>query len=51
VGGHILGVLAAHRIAVSDSHKIAIRGETVLTSLMYFFTISTLWLLSQPLVA
>jgi hypothetical protein len=53
VGGHILGVLAAHRLAVrlAGSHRRAVRAETVLTLLMCVYTISTLWLLAQPLVA
>lgn len=53
VGGHILGVLAAHRCAVrlGDSHRAAVRSQWALTVLMSVFTITTLWLLSQPLVA
>jgi hypothetical protein len=52
VGGHVLGVLAAHRIALrtSSSHAGAIKSHTALTALMGLFTISTLWLLSLPLV-
>ena len=52
VGGHILGVLAAHRTAVrlGHSHRAAVRSQYALTALMSIFTITTLWLLSQPLV-
>jgi hypothetical protein len=52
VGGHILGVLAAHRSAVrlGHSHREAVRSQYALTALMSIFTITTLWLLSQPLV-
>lgn len=52
VGGHILGVLAAHRTAVrlGSSHRAAVRSQYALTALMSIFTITTLWLLSQPLV-
>ncbi len=52
VGGHILGVLAAHRTAVrlSDSHSAAVRSQYALTVLMSIYTIATLWLLGQPLV-
>jgi hypothetical protein len=52
VGGHILGVLAAHRTAVrlGRSHRAAVRSQYALTALMSIFTITTLWLLSQPLV-
>lgn len=53
VGGHILGVLAAHRTAVrlGRSHTEAVKSQYALTVLMSVFTITTLWLLSQPLVA
>ncbi len=52
VGGHILGVLAAHRSAVrlGRSHRAAVKSQYALTALMSAFTITTLWLLSQPLV-
>ncbi|MGH2697769.1 MAG: hypothetical protein ACRDJL_01040 [Actinomycetota bacterium] len=52
VGGHILGVLAAHRCAVrlGRSHRAAVKSQYALTALMAIFTITTLWLLSQPLV-
>ena len=53
VGGHIIGVLVAHRIAVrlAGSHRAAVVGQVALTILMSLFTIMTLALLSQPLVA
>ena len=52
VGGHIIGVLAAHRIALrlAPSHGAAVKSHTVLTLLMSAFTIVTLYLLSLPLV-
>ena len=52
VGGHILGVLAAHRAAMrlAPSHGDAVKSHTVLTLLMAVFTIATLYLLSLPLV-
>jgi hypothetical protein len=52
VGGHILGVLAAHRSAVrlGRSHRAAVKSQYALTALMSVFTITTLWLLSRPLV-
>jgi len=52
VGGHVVGVLAAHRIAVriAGSHKAAVKSHVALTILMSFFTIATLWLLSLPIV-
>ncbi|HJR44669.1 MAG TPA: hypothetical protein VJ927_03635 [Actinomycetota bacterium] len=53
VGGHVLGVLAAHRAGVrmTDSHAAAVKSHVALTILMSFFTVSTLWLLSLALVS
>ena len=52
VGGHILGVLAAHRTAlrIGESRAAAMKSQYALTALMSVFTITTLWLLAQPLV-
>ena len=52
VGGHVLGVLAAHRTAlrVTGSHPGAVASHIALTLLMSFYTVATLWLLSLPLV-
>ncbi len=52
VGGHVLGVLGAHRTAVrvAGDHKSAVRSQYALTALMSVYTIATLWLLAQPLV-
>jgi hypothetical protein len=52
VGGHVLGVLAAHRTAVrvAGDHAGAVRSQYALTALMSVYTIATLWLLAQPLV-
>ena len=52
VGGHVLGVLAAHRTAVrlAGDHSAAVRSQYALTALMSVYTIATLWLLAQPLV-
>lgn len=51
VGGHILGVWAAHRAALRLGDKrAAAASQIALTALMSLFTITTLWLLAQPLV-
>jgi hypothetical protein len=52
VGGHVIGVLTAHRAAVriAGSHARALKSHVALTILMSLFTISTLWLLSLPIV-
>lgn len=65
VGGHVIGVLAAHRAAVrlvpvrhersalerAAARRMALRSEYALTGLMSIYTVTTLWLLAQPLVA
>lgn len=53
IGGHVLGVLLAHRIAARHavSHGEAVKSQIALTILMSFFTITTLVLLGQPLIA
>ena len=53
IGGHILGVLLAHRIAArhAGTHGEAVKSQIALTVLMSFFTITTLVLLGQPLIA
>lgn len=52
VGGHVLGVLSAHRIGLrlTGSNGDAVKSHVALTVLMSLFTVSTLWLLSLPLV-
>jgi hypothetical protein len=52
VGGHVVGVLTAHRAAVriAGSHTRALKSHVALTILMSLFTIATLWLLSLPIV-
>jgi hypothetical protein len=53
VTGHIVAVMAAHRAAVrlADSHRAAVNSQYALTVLMSVYTITTLWLLAQPLVS
>jgi hypothetical protein len=53
VGGHVLGVATAHRVALALARPggRVVTGEAVLTVLMCAFTVVTLWLLAQPLVA
>lgn len=53
VGGHVMGVLIAHAIAIrlTETNRDAMKAHAPLTLLMSFYTVSTLWLLSLPLVA
>jgi hypothetical protein len=52
VGGHVLGVASAHRIALrlTADQSAAARSHVALTAVMALFTVVTLWLLSLPLV-
>lgn len=52
VGGHVLAVLSAHRVAMrlAPSDRAAANSQYALTVLMSVYTIVTLWLLAQPLV-
>jgi hypothetical protein len=52
VAGHILGVLAAHTAGhrLGETHSLAVRSQYALTALMTLYTVTTLWLLAQPLV-
>jgi hypothetical protein len=51
--GHVVAVMGAHRAAVrlADSHEAAVKSQYALTVLMSAYTITTLWLLAQPLVS
>jgi hypothetical protein len=52
VGGHVLGVASAHRIALdlTADRAAAAKSHLALTAVMALFTVATLWLLSLPLV-
>jgi len=49
VTGHIVAILAAHRIAVSTAprHRAAIRAQAPLIALMIGYTVLGLWILGQ----
>lgn len=50
VGGHVLAVLATHRLAfrLHDSPRVAFRSQLPLAALMIGYTMFGLWLLSTP---
>lgn len=52
VGGHVVGIMAAHRVALSAAgdRRAALASHVPLAFLMAGYTASTLWLLSLPLV-
>lgn len=51
VFGHVVGVVAAHRVAVSRYGDRGIRAHLPLVVLMVGYTVLSLWVVSQPVVA
>jgi hypothetical protein len=51
--GHVAAVYLAHTIALRDApeRRKALRGQYPLLALMVLYTISSLWILSQPVVS
>jgi len=51
VGGHIVAILCAHAAALRlfVTRAAALRAELPMVALMIFFTMSSLWLLAQPI--
>jgi hypothetical protein len=52
VGGHVAAVYLAHLVSVRlfRSPKLALRSQVPMLALMILYTISSLWILSQPIV-
>ena len=50
VGGHIAGIVLAHRIAVRDSGGRATVAGLPMVGLMIGYTILSLWIIAQPIV-
>jgi hypothetical protein len=52
VGGHVAAVYLAHLVSVRlfRSPKFALRSQVPMLALMILYTISSLWILSQPIV-
>jgi hypothetical protein len=51
VAGHLLAVVAAHRVAVGRYGARAGRAHLPLAALMVGYTVLSLWIVSQPVVA
>ncbi|MGQ0679794.1 MAG: hypothetical protein ACT4OM_09105 [Actinomycetota bacterium] len=52
VGGHVIGVVMAHRIASgATGAKVPIKSQVPMTLLMTLYTVATLWLLSLTVVS
>ena len=52
VAGHVVAVYLAHVVALREvpSPKLALRGQLPMVALMVLYTITSLWVLSQPVV-
>jgi hypothetical protein len=52
VGGHVVAVYLAHAIALrtARSPKPALRSQLPMVALMVLYTVTSLWILSQPIV-
>ncbi|MDQ4035610.1 MAG: hypothetical protein M3153_06735 [Chloroflexota bacterium] len=50
VGGHIAGVLLAHRLALRDAPARATRAGLPILGLMIGYTVLSLWIIASPIV-
>lgn len=51
VGGHLVAVVAAHRVVETGGEESVLRAHAPLAVLMIGFTVLSLWIVSQPIVA
>ena len=52
VAGHVVAVYLAHAVALrtAPSPKLALRGQLPMVALMVLYTVTSLWVLSQPVI-
>ena len=52
VAGHVVAVYLAHAVALREAPgpKLALRGQLPMVALMVLYTVTSLWVLSQPVV-
>jgi hypothetical protein len=50
VGGHIAGIVLAHRLALRDAPSRATRAGLPIVALMIGYTVLSLWIIAQPIV-
>jgi hypothetical protein len=50
VGGHVAGIVLAHRVALRDSPGRATVAGLPMVALMIGYTILSLWIIAQPIV-
>lgn len=50
VGGHVAGIVLAHRLGLRDSPRRATRVGLPMVALMICYTVLSLWIIAQPIV-
>ncbi|MBA2263409.1 MAG: hypothetical protein H0W10_01960 [Chloroflexi bacterium] len=50
VGGHVAGIVLAHRLGLRDSPRRATRVGLPMVALMIGYTVLSLWIIAQPIV-
>ena len=50
VGGHVAGIVLAHRLALRDAPSRAVVAGLPLVALMIGYTVLSLWIIAQPIV-
>jgi hypothetical protein len=50
VGGHVAGIVLAHRLALQDAPSRAVVAGLPMVGLMIAYTVLSLWIIAQPIV-
>ena len=50
VGGHVAGIVLAHRLALRDAPQRAVIAGLPIVALMVGYTVLSLWIIAQPIV-
>jgi hypothetical protein len=50
VGGHVAGIVLAHRLALRDAPRHAVVAGLPMVTLMIGYTVLSLWIIAQPIV-
>ena len=50
VGGHVAGIVLAHRLAMRDTPRRATISGLPMVGLMIGYTVLSLWIIAQPIV-
>jgi hypothetical protein len=50
VGGHVAGIVLAHRLAVRDAPSRPVVAGLPMVALMIGYTVLSLWIIAQPIV-